>query len=148
MTPMERFNAKVIPEPNSGCYLWTAAVGSSGYAHFGLNGKVCDAHRLSYEWFVGKIPEGMFVLHRCDIPSCVRPDHLFLGTQTDNLSDMTTKGRRRCGVGESHGAAKLTNNQVEKIRADTRSNRTIAPEYRVGKSTIGAIKAGTSWRTV
>jgi len=147
MTLQERFEAKVFREPNSGCYLWTAAVGKGGYGHFGVGGKVRDTHRLAYEMYVASIPSGSYVLHKCDVKCCVNPQHLFLGTQSDNLNDMTKKGRRNSARGEKSGAAKLTEKQVLQIRSDKRSTRTIAPEYGVGKSTIAAVKAGTSWRT-
>lgn len=91
---MDRFLQHVSPEPNSGCHLWTAAVTGKGY------GKITDksadlAHRVAYILFVGPIPDGLCVLHKCDMPSCVNPDHLFLGTRADNLADMDRKGRRR-----------------------------------------------------
>ena len=112
-----------------------------------MNGKVHDAHRVAYEMYVSKIPDSLCVLHKCDIKSCVNPKHLFLGTQAQNLNDMTAKGRRKCGRGEGSGAAKLTAEQVVMIRADKRSTRAIAPDYGVGKSTISAVKSGASWRT-
>jgi len=65
-------------------------------------------HRVSWELHYGPIPKGMSVLHKCDNPPCVRPDHLFLGTQQDNLQDMRNKGRHRWGLGERHAHAKLT----------------------------------------
>lgn len=143
----QRFSSKVMPEPNSGCYLWTAHTSKGGYGRFGIGGKVEDAHRVAYSLYVAPIPEGQCVLHRCDVPSCVRPDHLFIGSQPQNLEDMTRKGRRSCGRGESSGSAKLTKAKVLAIRRDPRTHREIAPDYGVGKSTIGAIKAGTAWRT-
>jgi hypothetical protein len=142
-----RFERKFIPEPNTGCYLWTAAVNPRGYGHFCVNGVVRDAHRVAYELYVGQIPPRMCVLHRCDVPGCVRPDHLFLGTQPDNLKDMTAKGRRSAARGEKHSSAKLTVEQVNAIRADQRTHREIAKDYAIGKSTVGNIKQGVTWRT-
>ena len=143
----ERFEKHILPEPMSGCWLWNAAHGSHGYGHFGINGKVLSAHRVSFELYRSRIPEGLFVLHRCDVKSCVNPDHLFLGTQIQNLQDMTLKGHRSCARGESSGSAKLKSVDIEKIRKDDRSHRTIAKDYKVGKTTIGSIKSGKAWRS-
>jgi HNH endonuclease len=91
MTPLERFEAKYMPEPNSGCWLWMGSIRGQGYAQTGVGERY--AHRFSYEHYKGKIPEGMRVLHKCDTPTCVNPDHLFLGTAKDNTHDALKKGR-------------------------------------------------------
>ncbi len=88
-----------IPEPNSGCWLWTGALGNNGYGRIGVGFKnegtrgTGQAHRVSYETFVGVVPGGMDVCHRCDVRSCVNPDHLFIGTRLDNVHDMMRKKR-------------------------------------------------------
>src|SRR4029077_20972173 len=75
-----------------GCWLGTAAVAGKGdYGYFGFQGKIQRAHRVSWILTFGEIPDGLFVLHKCDTPLCVRPDHLFLGTQQDNVDDMARK---------------------------------------------------------
>jgi hypothetical protein len=98
---LEAFEQRFLGDPNSGCWLWTANVNRDGY------GLMCGsrrgrkqflAHRIAWELFRGPIPIGMQVLHRCDTPSCVRPDHLFLGTHADNMLDKVRKGRQRNGV--------------------------------------------------
>jgi hypothetical protein len=91
MTVEERFWAKV--RKGDGCWEWNAAK-RLGYGKFAYEGKVIDAHRLSWLLHFGPIPEGMLICHRCDNPPCVRPDHLFLGTRADNTHDMDAKGRR------------------------------------------------------
>lgn len=95
---LARFEKYVHAEPTTGCYLWTGGTQSKGYGVFnnprGHRG-VGLAHRLSYEHHVGLIPEGMHVLHRCDTPACVNPEHLFLGTNLDNIHDRMLKGRGR-----------------------------------------------------
>lgn len=83
--------------PIAGCWLWLKAKKLDGYGNLKYNKKVCIAHRVSYEVFVGNIPPNTLVLHTCDVPSCINPHHLFLGTQSDNMNDMVQKGRKRGG---------------------------------------------------
>ena len=89
----DRFDAKWTPEPMSGCWLWTGTVDLKQYGRFSKQGRLCSAHRIAWELYRGSIPTDRNVLHRCDNPSCVNPDHLFLGTLTDNMRDMARKGR-------------------------------------------------------
>lgn len=93
-----RFWAKV--EKGPGCWLWTGAKNSRGYGQTasGLKGKSKLAHRASYEHFYGPIPDGLYVLHRCDVPHCVNPQHLFVGTAADNMQDAVRKGRALVGA--------------------------------------------------
>ena len=89
----DRFNEKWEPVTESGCWIWTGTVcGENDYGQFFID-KHVRAHRASWMLHKGEIPDGMLVLHKCDIPQCVNPDHLFLGTQQDNIIDMTAKGR-------------------------------------------------------
>lgn len=89
-----RFNKFVREDPN-GCWIWIGGKTSDGYGKFYLNGIKRRAHRVAWVIRNGQIPEGLNVLHNCDNPSCVNPDHLFLGTQIDNIIDMVSKGRNR-----------------------------------------------------
>ena len=101
MTPdlRERFEAKVSPDPMSGCLLWIGSYGwGRGYGVITQGGKRRGAHRVAWELTRGPIPEGLCVLHRCDVPGCVNVEHLFIGTRDDNNRDMTSKGRRKNGV--------------------------------------------------
>jgi hypothetical protein len=82
-----------VPEPNTGCTLWTGCLSKSGYGRFAEHRKSRRAHRVAYEGFVGPIPYGMRVCHRCDTPSCINPAHLFLGTDAANVADRVAKGR-------------------------------------------------------
>ncbi len=111
--PVARFIESVSPEPNSGCWLWMGPTQVSGHAQFcsgGHQGKKVMAYRFAYENMVGPIPDGLFVCHRCDVPQCVNPDHMFLDTQKDNMQDAAQKGRAGvdpkpfCGIcgGEWH----------------------------------------------
>lgn len=106
-----------IPEPNSGCWLWERSTSKAGYGNLRHEGKVISAHRASYVAHVEPIPTGMHVLHRCDTPCCVNPDHLFIGTHEDNMSDMASKGRAYAAQGEEHPQAKLSSHDVEVIQA-------------------------------
>ena len=97
-----RFSAEwwafwTMPIPETGCHIWMGCVCKDGYGRLGAvpKGTPQLPHRKAYEQFVGPIPDGLKVCHRCDVPSCVNPDHLFLGTQKDNLRDMFAKGRAR-----------------------------------------------------
>ena len=89
----ERFYAKFVPEPNSGCWLWIGTGTRNGYGQFWFDGQFQLAHRAARQIFVGPIPADLCVLHRCDVKGCVNPDHLFLGTQRDNMLDSSRKGR-------------------------------------------------------
>lgn len=146
-TVYQRFEEKFIPEALTGCWLWTAAQQKNGYGHIQFKGSVTLAHRVSYELYVGEIPDGMCVLHNCDTPQCVNPYHLFLGTQKDNMMDKKIKGRAECPdrIGELSWSSKLKKEQVLSIIEDKRSHRKIAKDYGVGKTTIGYIKSGVTW---
>lgn len=92
-TDLSRFEEKFIPVPEAGCWIWTAATNSMGYGRMVFNGPARLAHRISYQLYRGPIPDGMCVCHKCDTPLCVNPDHLFLGTFSDNARDMVRKFR-------------------------------------------------------
>ena len=93
-TVIEKFQAKYIPVTESGCWLWFGANSARDYGDFWFNGKMRRAHRVSWELAHGPIPPGMFVCHTCDVPSCVNPDHLFLGDRAANMRDCVKKGRQ------------------------------------------------------
>lgn len=162
-----RFMGKVAKSDS--CWIWTGARDSKGYGRFSVGNSrrpdgrrrnsMVGAHRLSYEFHVGPIPNGpgfhgICVLHRCDNPSCVRPDHLFIGTNADNVRDMDTKGRRVNAQprGSRHPAAILTEEKVRAIVIAHRergiSQSQLSREYGVSTSTVNHIFTGRLWAHV
>lgn len=135
--------------PN-GCVLWTANTIPDGYGRLVIDRKSLLAHRVAWELANDRpVPPGMCVCHRCDVPACINPDHLFLGTHADNMADMALKKRQpRIPRGERHKASKLTDAIVRLIRADGRSQQAIADEYGVSQSNISRVLLGHTWRHV
>lgn len=104
--------------PNLGpCWEWKGPRGRDGYGQLQVGQRPVRVHRLSYEWFIGPIPEGLHVCHHCDFPACANPDHLFAGTDKDNNLDMVRKGRQRHPALEQNGRAKLSAADVYELRA-------------------------------
>ncbi len=134
-----------------GCWLWTAGSRTKqGYGNLRVNGRSTQAHRFSYALHNGPIPNGLHVLHRCDVVACVNPAHLFLGTDADNMADKMAKGRHRALSGEECGTARLTRLKVDEIRARYAcggvSFMKLAREYGVAKYTINAVINRKTWR--
>ena len=132
---MKRFWDKV--EKTDSCWIWTACKNPGGYGIFALNGKSVLAHRQSVI-LDGRDPIDLCVCHSCDNPSCVRPDHLFLGTDKDNVADRNKKNRQGKGYNQLK-LRKLTIDDVRDIRASSLSQRQLASKYNVAKTTIGKI---------
>lgn len=131
------------PEPNSGCWIWVG--GSNGrYGVATWRNKRWYAHRLSLVAHGGQTAEDDVVCHRCDVPLCINPAHLFAASQSTNLADMRAKGR--APDGDRHGMAKLSPNQVIAIRADRRMLREIAGEYAISEATVSFIRNGKRWQ--
>jgi hypothetical protein len=142
----ERLEANSIPEPNSGCLLWLHGLTAAGYARLRVNGVEVYAHRLAWELANGQsIPTGMCVCHKCDVPSCINPDHLFIGTHADNMADMARKGRKVQVRGEAIGGAKLTAENVRELRAAVGTRREIAARFGISTSHLDKIRTGQKW---
>lgn len=144
-TIKERFDEKYIVDEETGCWLWTAAKHWVGYGVIGVNGKQVKAHRLSYELHHGPIPKGegfhgTCVCHKCDVRSCVNPDHLFLGTHQDNMEDQRKKNRV--------GKAKLTGVQAELLKNCLKRSpgrgwqKFLAEWFSIGHSSVSRLKSG------
>jgi hypothetical protein len=133
-------------EPPLDCLLWTGSRNRKGYGTLG--GKL--AHRLAWETAVGPIPEGLMVCHRCDVPACVNPEHLFLGTAGDNMRDAQQKGR--LAVGERQPQSKLTAEGVQQARALKASaglgRRRLARRFGVSASVMKRVLSGKDWAHV
>lgn len=150
----DRLRSKTAVNPVTGCWEWTASLTAAGYGQMRFRGTRELAHRVAWMLFRGEIPTDgnvygtRHVLHTCDNPKCVNPDHLFLGDQSDNATDSVRKGRwgRRGCRGESHGRAVLDDEMVRAIRSDSRTARDIAAKFGVSIGTIRHIKAGRTWK--
>lgn len=142
----DSFESKIERIPECGCWIWTASLRTGGYAQFFDGEKLHRGHRWSWETFRGPIPDGMCVLHRCDVRCCVNPAHLFLGTRRENSLDMQQKGRSTFGT--RHPMAKLTDENVLAILSLTKEgkrDKDIAKSFLVSRATINAIRLGKIW---
>lgn len=145
----ERFFAKI--KKTESCWLWVGTLRPNGYGQIqeaGKNSRTLSAHRLSYELHKGAISDGMVVMHKCDNPACVNPDHLEVGTYKDNTADMINKGRKVVVAprGENHVKARLTEQQVLEIRASSDRHVDWARRLGVDPSTIRRIREGKIWQ--
>ena len=142
---VEKFWSQV--EKRGNCWFWTGTLTEKGYGSFyavqdGV--KFYRAHRFSWHIHNGPIDDDLFVLHTCDNPWCVNPDHLWLGDNDANMQDKIDKGRHKPGA--KHGMAKLTEDDVRYIKSCGKSGSELAREFGVHNSTIYNIRNGKSWR--
>lgn len=150
--PLERFWRYVQKGKVEECWIWTGAI-VRGYGKLGVggrNGGMVQAHRFSYQEFNGPIPDGMVVMHKCDVTACVNPDHLTLGTQTDNMDDMRAKGRGKAvgPKGERQHLARLTADIVREIRVSNEGETTLARRFGVHRDSIGNVRRRKTWRHI
>lgn len=137
-----------------GCWIWMGGgKNKKGYGQIQIGGKDSKhvlAHRLSYTMHKGEIPDGFVVMHLCDNPQCVNPEHLQLGTQSENIKQAFAKGRKNAvpphKFGESHGASKVTETQALEIRNSDQSTAVLMAKYKVSKSLINKIRSRKTWR--
>jgi hypothetical protein len=141
-----RFFSKVNVRPSmEDCWEWKGSIGRGhmGYGSFSVGSTSRSAHRFCYEYFHGRIPEGLVVRHRCDNPLCVNPWHLETGTHKDNMLDRVI--RNRSSRGSKNGNAKLTEDQVLDIFHDDRLPTQISEDYGIDHTTVRNIKSGKNW---
>jgi hypothetical protein len=150
------------PIPESGCWLWRGKISRGGYGQIrDIGGGYAQAHRFVYRLFKGEIPDGLFACHRCDVRSCVNPNHIFLGTHSDNIQDATEKGRIQSGRnhwrnrtpdrnprGTQIRTAKLNDDLVRFIRSDPRSSSELSRLIGVSSGKIREVRRGLVWRHV
>lgn len=154
VTPSELFWQKANRNGPNGCWLWTGSIKPrNGYGHFRVGRKDWNAHRFAYLDTHGSLPAELEVMHTCDVPSCINPAHLRLGTHRDNMQDSLKKGRHTCG--ERNGHARLTDEIVRAIRKEYRpgNRRTqrgnlneLANRYGVSAGSLYAAATKRTWR--
>lgn len=148
---IDRILERCVERPETGCLLW-AGWKLNGYGNIRWQGKRLYVHRSIYEDVHGPIPKGLCVCHACDTPTCVNPEHLFLGTIQENTADKVGKNRQSRGAaharsGEKHHAVKLTELQVAEIRATKGATQAaMANKYGVSQSTISHIFTKRRWK--
>lgn len=163
--PEKRFFKKV--NLTDICWLWIGSLAPGGYGSFWDGDKLCRAHRWAFSYFKKQeIKPGNFICHKCDIPSCVNPDHLFQGTNQENVQDSISKGRfhtkERIGklseflkgnklgkkfAGENHNQVKLTEKQAIEILLSKETGPSLAAKYGVNKNSIYNLRSGYTWNT-
>lgn len=147
-------NGPTMPHMETPCWIWKAGKNSRGYGQISVGGKMLTTHRVAWTITNGPIPRGegyhgTCVCHRCDVPTCCRPDHYFLGAHADNVSDRASKGRNKPAAGEVNGNAKLTATKVIEIRALYAAGGTtlkrLAAQFGVNFPIIGKIINRKAW---
>lgn len=142
-TLFERFQSKFVELGVDECWEWTGSCNKWGYGQLQIDGSAVGAHRVSYELYNGKIPDGLLVRHKCDNRPCVNPGHLEVGTHLDNAHDRDERGRSGC--------TKLTVEIVNALRAEfagesPRTNSEVARSLNVSQSTISQMRSGATWK--
>ena len=145
----DRFEEKFIANPDNGCWEWQFFKNKKGYGMFQLSKyKATLAHRTAYKLYVGEFDDSLCVLHKCDNPKCVNPEHLFLGTREDNNKDRNLKGREGDRSGIKNGRAKLTPELVSWVKESEQKISHIAFSLGIGRSTVNHIKKGRNWKSL
>jgi hypothetical protein len=137
---LDIYEGRIQPEPNSGCWIWTGSRNTKGHGEVRINWQKHYTHRLSWELRNGPIPDGLWVLHKCDNATCCNPDHLYLGTHNDNMRDMVVAGR--------HGGAVLAPDVVRQMRAARLAGRTfesLGRSFGVSAATAYQVISGKTW---
>lgn len=159
-TPIDRVMSRIERITETGCWIFMGAVNDCGYGIVGKGGRGSGndrAHRITYSHFTGQIPDGMFVCHHCDVPACCNPDHLFIGTNQDNVRDMRRKGRgsnpprNSHVIGAAHPGSKLSELDVIDIRRRREAGETlqsIADRYAISNPYVLSIVRRQAWKHV
>lgn len=150
-SPKQRFFESYVIDGSSLCWEWIGAKSRGGYGRLKIENRPVQAHRFSWMIHFGDIPKGMYVCHKCDNPSCVNPNHLFLGDQSDNMRDMSEKGRSSDNRGEQNPNSKLTNDLVSDIRHlwdNGMTPKRLSIKFGVPLGTINNIVFGYTWQHI
>lgn len=137
------FEEQIVPEPMSGCWLWTGTLHRDGYGQIRIAGITERAHRLSYQLHCGEVPTGLGVLHHCDVRCCVNPAHLYAGTTQENNADRTR--RDRLPRGEANASSRLTAEAVRQIRRSSETHTDLAARFGVSRVTVANVRSGKVW---
>jgi len=144
-TDDQLIRSKIELSPSGGCAEWKGGKDKDGYGLFTRGGKTVRVHRYVYARDIGPIPDGLLVCHRCDNPSCVNPEHLFLGTAADNMHDMQAKGRKAIRRGDCHHYAKLTSEIVLEARTGKCPTAVLARKHGVPVGALSSARLGRTW---
>jgi hypothetical protein len=128
------------------CWPWTCTRDSYGYGVLKSSGKMLKAHRVAYARAHGAVPPSLCVCHRCDNPSCVNPNHLWAGTNLDNIRDRSGKHRTHRPLGQTHPMVKLTENQVREILDSTETHTKVAARFGITFQTVSRIRRKELWK--
>jgi len=146
-----RFLKYIEKDEDTSCWIWKGARNTKGYGQFWKDIKPELSHRVAYELWVKSIADGECVRHKCDDPSCCNPDHLEIGTQQDNMDDKVSRNRQARPKGELNGRAKLTEDDVRKIRmllATGISGMELSKQFKISPTQISSIKKNQNWSNV
>lgn len=133
----------------SGCRVWDGSLNKpGGYGRISYMGKGWRTHRLAYLLLQGPIPEGMDLLHSCDNPRCINPNHLRPGTHAENIKEAYTKGRKTTPQGPSHPRFSLTHEQALEVVASTEPVPVIADKYGISKSAVYRLRNAVTWKSL
>jgi hypothetical protein len=137
-TIVQRLEKYTSPEPNSGCWLWDGAADPNGYGRIRINKRTKLTHRVSYAERRGAIADDVCVLHKCNVPACINPDHLYLGDRADNWRDTIASGH--VSYGDKHPDTKLSEKDAAYIRQSREQGRVLARRFRVSEALVSMIR--------
>lgn len=138
-----------VDDEETGCRVWQGRLNKpGGYGRIGYRHKQWRAHRLFYTLMIGAIPDGLELMHSCDNPRCINPNHLNPATHSENIADAYAKGRKTVGQGTAHPRFKFTEAQALEIRDSTESATSIAKRLGVSKSAVCRIRTGKTWASL
>jgi hypothetical protein len=143
---IDRFERKFVRGPTTDCWLWNAAVNKGGYGIFLFGGRNITAHRAAYKIYVALVPDDLFVCHRCDNRRCVNPNHLFLGSATENMTDRDAKGRQ--AKGSDFKRSKLNQAAIVEIHQSRLPDTVLARKFGVTKGAINHVRHRRNWRHI